>query len=111
MRNWNYGDVLLFLQYHQFDSLATLLIGYDFDGQDVNHWNSNNLGWLLSIFLIHEFELLLAQLGVTDLNQQERLLKKLKEHKPKRTIQENSEKTISKKEDEIRNNDIVVIRF
>ncbi|CAI5444920.1 unnamed protein product [Caenorhabditis angaria] len=65
LKDWTLDDVLLWLQSHKMDEIASLLIGYDLSGKDLLEWNDNTL----------------IQLGVGDDEMRQKLLEELEKIK------------------------------
>uniref|UniRef100_F1KSF1 SAM domain-containing protein n=1 Tax=Ascaris suum TaxID=6253 RepID=F1KSF1_ASCSU len=61
VNEWSFDDVLLWLQYCKLDEVASVMIGYDINGSDVDKWNDETL----------------VQLGVVDEDVRREVLKQL----------------------------------
>uniref|UniRef100_A0A915BYA6 SAM domain-containing protein n=2 Tax=Parascaris univalens TaxID=6257 RepID=A0A915BYA6_PARUN len=61
VNEWSFDDVLLWLQYCKLDEVASVMIGYDINGTDVEKWNDETL----------------VQLGVVDEDVRREVLKQL----------------------------------
>ncbi|CAG9532663.1 unnamed protein product [Cercopithifilaria johnstoni] len=66
---WNLDDVLLWLQHCKLDDVASVIIGYDISGKDVERWDNN----------------ILEQLGVTTEQTRTKILHELRALKARQT--------------------------